>query len=87
MLSKWYPPARLIFKPLYRRYRRWFGNKRLAFVALMATSGVLHVMLFAILGHMFLRDATPALVFVAGAYSLLTLLAATLADTRRKPKD
>ncbi|WP_186214749.1 hypothetical protein [Burkholderia gladioli] len=87
MIGKWYPPARLIFMPLYRRYRRWFGNKRSAFVALMATSGVLHVMLFALLGHMFRRDATPVLVFVAGFYSLLTLLAAMLADTRRKPKD
>jgi hypothetical protein len=53
----------------------------------MATSDALHVMLFALLGHLFRRDARPALVFVSCVYLLLTVLAATLPATRRKPND
>ncbi len=76
MLSKWYPPAKYIFMPMYRSYRRWFGTTKTACVALMATSGVLHLALVAFIGFLSGRSVIPALVFVAIAFGALTIAAA-----------
>lgn len=70
--------------PLYRRYRRWFGHKRVPFAGIMATSGVLHLTVFAVAGLMFKRDVTLVLTFIGLTYSLLTLLASALGDGNRK---
>lgn len=48
-LYKWYPPARYVFMPLYRKLRRRFGNKRKAMVGVMLVSWIGHVALLAVL--------------------------------------
>ncbi|NOI31868.1 hypothetical protein F0260_24950 [Vibrio coralliilyticus] len=48
-LDRWYPPARYIFMPLYRKLRRRFGDKRKAMVGVMLVSWFGHVALLAIL--------------------------------------
>lgn len=76
MLSQWYPPARYVFMPLYRRLRRRLGNKRRAFTALMGASGVLHVLLCFIIGRVIGGDPMPGMAFVAVVFGILTVAAA-----------
>lgn len=74
MLSKWYPPARYVFMPMYRFYRRLFRVRRPAFVALMATSGLLHLLVVG--GGMFLAphpNRKLLMWFFAIVYGALTL--------------
>lgn len=48
-LNLWYPPARFIFMPLYRKLRRRFGNKRKAMTGVMFASWLGHVLLLGLL--------------------------------------
>ncbi len=76
MLSKWYPPARFFFMPMYRRLRRVYGSKKGAFTTVMAISGILHVLLFLLLGLLFDKDPLPSLIFTVIAFGILTIVAA-----------
>ncbi|WP_162621115.1 hypothetical protein [Vibrio casei] len=48
-MDRWYPPARYVFMPLYRKLRKRLGSKRKAMVGVMFVSWVGHVALLAIL--------------------------------------
>ena len=75
MLHQWYPPAKYLFMPMYRFYRRLLGGKRHAFAALMATSGVLHMLVFSMLGLAFNRDPLYSIAFTGCVYTTLTIVA------------
>lgn len=83
MLSEWYPPARYVFMPMYRSYRRLFGTKRSAFVALLASSGVFHLLLVTVFGWIFHQNVVIAQVFISVAFTALTIASALLGNHRR----
>ena len=59
MYRKWYPPARYIFYPLYRRLRhRWKMPCAAAYLTVATISGLLHGVALLVFGN-----PVPALVF------------------------
>lgn len=59
MYRKWYPPARFVFYPLYRRLRRgWRLPCVAAYLAVWVISGVLHGAVLLAFGN-----PIPAMVF------------------------
>ncbi len=76
--SKWYPPSKYILKPLYWKLRRYFGNKRKAFTALLAISGLMHVLFFWLVGVVLGANTTMFIAFIVIVFTVLTVSSWTL---------
>ena len=80
-LSSWYPPAKWVFLPLYKWFRKELGvaSKNKAFAAVMASSGVLHLLIIGggayILGSPVWFELCIYFILV---YGLLTYLSAKI---------
>lgn len=75
--SKWYPPSRWVFMPIYRWLRKKTGDKRTAFTMLMVISGALHVPFFALVAYLIGGSAVKSTVFVLVVFAVLTVVAWT----------
>ena len=77
-LSTWYPPAKYLFLPLYKWLRKYagFSTKRTAFTTVMASSGLLHLLIIGGGSYVFGHEQWKliSLYFIA-VYSMLVIWA------------